>query len=766
MRDFLDRVIKYSIYLLVFLTPLFFLPFSFEKFEFNKQYLLFFLTAIAFFTWLAEQILVEKEIKFRKTPLDIPVLIFLFIAILSAIFSIDKYSSLLGFYGRFSDGLIGLLSLVMLYFLIVNNTRNRRETERETDAKLISPNSLIKVFLLSVFFVILITYFSIFGLWDSIFRNFNISSPLLEKNFNPVAGSLEGLAMFLSVVVVLLVGLYLQRTSIINYLLLVGAMGLLLVIDFSGAWLTLILSLSIFTIFALRKRLFKDKATKILLPMILIVIAGISLIINYQLLIINYQLPSVSEGGEEESLLYLPREQILGQGTSFEIGVATLTDNIKNSLLGSGMGTFFYDFSKEKTAQFNQTLFWQMRYDRPGNHVAEILSTMGVLGFLSYFFIIGIFLLISWILMNTDKKLMNTDTQISGIPLLMAFVALVVGQFFYYQNTVLAFTFWLILGLSAGSWDALIKEKTFSFKKFPELNLVFRVFVMLVGLIVLGAGFFGQKIYRADMIFAQAETTSSSSERTKLIEKAVKLNPQLAYYRNILARAYLTEVLDEMRKPSVQQDSIKIQNNIAKAIDTAKIASEISPNNIVNWETLGIVYREIRALAAGALEWGIKSFTRAIELEPVNPVLHTELGKLYLVAGENQKAKTEIEKALALKPDYVDAQIQIALLAEKEGKTEEAIKKMEKLVDLYPLNTDILFQLGRLYYNNEKTQEAISVLERVIKVQPNHSNALYSLGVIYSKKGEKQKAIQYFEKVLELNPGNVDIQQKIKELKE
>jgi len=329
----------------------------------------------------------------------------------------------------------------------------------------------------------------------------------------------------------------------------------------------------------------------------------------------------------------------------------------------------------------------------------------------------------------------------------------------------LAFTFWLILGLSAGSWEELIKEKTLSFKKFPELNLVFRIFLMLVGLIVLGAGFWGQKIYRADMIFAQAEAMSSGSERIKLIEKAVKLNPQLAYYRNILARAYLTEVLDEMRKPSVQQDSIKIQNNIAKAIDTAKIASEISPNNIVNWETLGIVYREIRALAAGALEWGIKSFTRAIELEPVNPVLHTELGKLYLVAGENQKAKTEIEKALALKPDYVDAQIQMALLAEKEGKTEEAIKKMEELVDLYPLNTDILFQLSRLYYNNEKIQEAISVLERVIRVQPNYSNALYSLGVIYSKKGEKQKAIQYFEKVLELNPDNQDIIQKLQELK-
>ena len=730
METLYDRVIKYSLYLLIFLIPLFFLPFSFEKFEFNKLYLLFFLTIISFFAWLAKQILVEKEIKFRKTSLDAPVLIFLAIAILSAIFSVDKYSSFFGFYGRFSDGLIILISCVLLYFLLTNYGSST------------SIDRVVRVFLISAALVILMTLLSIFGVWGKLLGD-RLPQMMLQKNFNPVAGSLEGLAMFLSVLVVLLVMMILQSSVIFNYLLLIGAVGLLLIIDFSVAWLTLILTLSIFTIFALRKRLFKEKATKILLPMLLIVIAGISLMINYQLLITN---------------LKLPKEQILGQGTSFEIGVTTLFDNIKNSLLGSGIGTFFYDFSKEKPAQFNQTLFWQVRYDRPGNHISELLATTGLLGVMSYFLLVGVFLLIS-------LALLEARSSKSQIPLLMTFLALLVGQFFYYQNVVLAFLFWLILGLSMGSWEELIKEKKLAFGNFPELNLVFRIFLMLVGLIVIVAGFWGQKIYRADMIFSQGEAKNSASERIKLIEKAVKLNPKLAHYRNILARSYLTETLDEMRKPAAQQDSVKIQTNIAKAIDTAKVASEISPNNIVNWETLGIVYREIRGLASGALDWGIKSFTRAITLEPANPVLHTELGKLYLLSGEIEKAKTEIEKALTLKPDYLDAQIQMALVAEKEGKTDEAIKKMEKLADLYPLNTDILFQLGRLYYNNEKIQEAISVLERVIRVQPNHSNALYSLGVIYSKKGEKQKAIQYFEKVLELNPDNQDIIQKIKDLK-
>ena len=115
-----NKIIKLSVYSLVFLMPLFFLPFSYESFEFNKQYLLFFLTIIALFSWLANMVWKNKELRFCRAPLDLPILGFLFIAILSTIFSVDKGFSLFGFYGRFSDGLIPLLSFGMLYFLITN----------------------------------------------------------------------------------------------------------------------------------------------------------------------------------------------------------------------------------------------------------------------------------------------------------------------------------------------------------------------------------------------------------------------------------------------------------------------------------------------------------------------------------------------------------------------------------------------------------------------------------------------------------------------
>ena len=234
-------------------------------------------------------------------------------------------------------------------------------------------------------------------------------------------------------------------------------------------------------------------------------------------------------------------------------------------------------------------------------------------------------------------------------------------------------------------------------------------------------------------------------------------------YKIILARTYLYEVLDEMAKPA--PDQIVLSQNTQLAIAVAKEASERSPNLVAGWETLGMIYREIRGIATGALEWGIKSFEKAITLEPTNPVLYTELGKLYLASDDVSRARENFARAISLKGDYIDALIQEILILESEGNLAEAISKMENLAITYPLNIEVAFQLGRLYFNGGRIDDAISQLEGVVAFFPNHSNAYYSLGIAYTAKGQKEKAIRAFEKVLELNPGNQDIIQKLGELK-
>jgi tetratricopeptide (TPR) repeat protein len=694
------------------------------------------------------------------------------IGILSAVFSVDTISPVLGYYGRFSDGLIGLIGLGVLYFLITNNVVAKTEIiETLANAKnakktkpyspFISVTSLIKTLFASVSLVVITAYFSFFGIWQMISSKlsainsaFALPDVMLLPTFNTASGSIQGLAMFLSIVLVLLVGLITTKTekqekknALSTGILLLAILGLLIIINFSSAWIVLLVSLSVFLIFSLWKRIFKEDVNKLLLPIFLIIIAALFAFTQLPSQIINYD---------------LPQEQTLSQKTSLKIAIGTLSDSAKNAVIGSGIGTFHYDFSKFKPLEFNETNLWQIRFDRSGSHILEILAVMGVLGLLSYISLVGLFLIMSWLFIQAktvaagSKEILNNPS----IALLLCFLTVFFSQFVYYQNTSLAFLFWLTLGLSVVSWQKPIKEKKYSFKDFPEMSLIFSVVLIVLFLVILGMCFFSYKFYLADYYFDK----SLSTQKIENLEKTQKYNPYRAQYKIVLARTYLQQAEKEL------SEGADVQNILSKyiqpAINTSKKAAEIAPNRVVAWETQGMVYRDIQGIATGAVEWGIKAFGKAIELEPLNPVLWTEQGKLLLVnPGTEEKARENFARAQELKSNYSDAGIQEALFYETNQDLNKAIEKLENLSNEIPSDVEVVFQLGRLYYNNERTDDAVFQFKKAIALFPNHSNSRYSLAMAYEKQGEIDLAIQEFENVLILNPGNQDIKDKIKTLK-
>lgn len=725
MLNILPQISKASIYLLVFLLPLFWLPFSFEAFEFNKQYLLFFLSAIGLIAWLGKMVM-AGEIKFRKTPLDIFVVSFLGIGILSAVFSADRSSSLFGFYGRFADGLIGLLSLGIFYFLVTNHVGEDKKSE-------IPSSRLIKIFLGSAGLVIPASLLAIFGVWQKM--GF-LPEVMRQKIFNPVAGSLEGLAVFLSVLTVFLVArtvLGERKKFSLEKLLGVFSLLILVLVDSKEAWFILVASLVAFVIFSLVKRIFKDGAEKLLVPIVVIVVAVLGLSVD---------LPLVKG---------LAKEQFLDRGVSWQVAFGGAAANVKTVFLGSGIGTFHYDFAKEKPASFNQSRFWQIRFDRAGSYFAEALGTLGFLGIVAYLALIGMFLFGSYFLIRNSQWL----------PSLAVFVAVLISQTVYYQNTVLAFVFWLFLALGVLSWERPISEKIFSLKKLPELNLIFNALLAVASILLLAGFYFGARFYLADRNFALAQVLAPGSAKTAALEKAVRLNPNISQYWTLLSKSYFQEAKFELEKPAEQADKPYLQSRIASAIDAGKEATARGPGQVAAFESLAAVYRDIRTLAPGSGEWAVKYFQDAVKLEPTNPVLRTELAK---ILDDPEKARAELEKAVELKPDYLDALLQKAILAEATGELAEAQRLMERLVTQFPANIEVLFQLGRIYFNAGRLDESIAQLEKVLILLPNHSNGLYTLGSVWQKKGDKAKARSYFEKVLELNPGSLEVQKKLDEL--
>ena len=176
----INKLISLLIIVLTGLIPLFFLPFTYDFYEFNKNTLLIAFVSVMLVVWLLRMAL-EKKITFRRTPIDLPVLILAGTFILSTIFvSTNKWET---FWTPLGTGTI--ISLIILYFIITNNIKKAEV------------NKIINTLLVSAGLLVFLT------LYQFIFLKLTNSSTSFPLKFLFPAGGLIPLATFLTVMLTL-----------------------------------------------------------------------------------------------------------------------------------------------------------------------------------------------------------------------------------------------------------------------------------------------------------------------------------------------------------------------------------------------------------------------------------------------------------------------------------------------------------------------------------------------------------------------------------
>ena len=124
--NFCNKVIEYSFYLIFFLVPLALTSDTSELFEFNKLWVTYILTLVIALAWFTKMV-IRKKFSIQKTPLDIPIALFLISEVISTFLSIDMHVSLWGYYSRFNGGLFSILSYIFLYYAFLSNLKDEKE---------------------------------------------------------------------------------------------------------------------------------------------------------------------------------------------------------------------------------------------------------------------------------------------------------------------------------------------------------------------------------------------------------------------------------------------------------------------------------------------------------------------------------------------------------------------------------------------------------------------------------------------------------------
>ncbi|MFA4846456.1 MAG: tetratricopeptide repeat protein, partial [Patescibacteria group bacterium] len=481
--------------------------------------------------------------------------------------------------------------------------------------------------------------------------------------------------------------------------------------------------------------------------------------------------------------------------TESSLMIAEKTLQAHSSTTGSGPGTYLFDFAQFHDVSLNQTDFWNTRFDRASSHALTLLPTLGTFGVT----LLSLFVL--FVLLRAIAQVVRPRVRsewLESFVHLTPWVILVLSAFLIPWDMTLTASFGIFSGLLIS--QILRKEVSRSFDRSPGAALFCSLFFFCVALVLLVGVFMTTQRYAAEIAFSTAvrldRTDGELQEIVEQLDRATTLNKyQDTYYRN-LAEALLLRVDEELAGVSsvatlTTQSAQYVQALIVGSVNAATQATELSPNNVLNWLTRGMVYRELVPLMSEAHQFALTSYTRATELESVNPSNWTELGKTYLVAAEAVRPLTQATdeavaiqtqnlltqyfssaeaafgKAIELKPNYAPAHFQLALTYVAEGRLDVAIEKMESVALYNPLDVGVQFQLGVLYLKRGgegDVARAQTAFEKTISLSPEYSNAHWFLASIYEGQGDLAAAVREVEVVLQLNPGNSLVEAKLQNL--
>lgn len=712
---------------MVFLAPLFFLPWAGGIFEIHKLFLWIAFSSFGIVALFARTAITGKEFAVWNIALFRPTVFVFAAAAVSALFSVERWTSLFGTYGEFSDGLLALVAGIFTYVLVIGSSLDFKAG--------------IKTFFLSMFCVAALSYALLFGAFQK----------LLPAVLYPAGQTGDGLAVLFAFAAVLLLALPDVLPNTYRWILLFAILALLAILDSSPAWIALIGGAVTLVFVSMRRdmeregRVFFSRHA----PFLFLIVFALAFLAS-----------PFSVNTPVSFLAETPASRIGAWGIAWK----AVTENTKTFFFGSGAGTFQADFSKYHAPNANVIVLWP-RAIRHGEGISEMFATLGVVGMAA-----GIFFVFS-LLRFSFGKIFHGKTASDKAQSLLAFTAgavvLLLSQFFIHGTLALSFLFWLVLGF-IGSFSV-------DSNMIPTLGKGVRR--MYVALCALAIAFltYGTLVFLSDLAYGKSLSVPYALLDKKISagERAAMMNPYQAEYKIYLTELSLALVRQELQKPQSEQDNMLLVKGMARAIAhgkggqsdgaTLKGAVDVARMRPDAWLALGKAYSSI-SFASGAGEWTVKAFERAIALAPSEPVPYTELGKFYAASGDLQKARELFDKALALAPEFRDALLESALLAEKEGDFATSVRLLESAAFDYP-DAEVFFELGRAYYNSGQFAKAVETLQEAVKLAPGRSNIRYALGSVLAKQGNKAAALAEFQQVLQLNPENQDVLRKIKELR-
>lgn len=191
---------------------------------------------------------------------------------------------------------------------------------------------------------------------------------------------------------------------------------------------------------------------------------------------------------------------------------------------------------------------------------------------------------------------------------------------------------------------------------------------------------------------------------------------------------------------------LRAQHSLPSALQLARKTTGSFPNSAEAFELQGLVEMEV-----GQFTDAVRSYTRAVQLDPSRPDGILGLAQAQFAAGMSKDAAVKFEAGIRRFPKdaRIKAQYAVALLRQSETGDAAAEARAEQLLRaalaLDPSLPEAHYQLGNLALKKGLMSEAQQHLEQAVKLDTHNGPAHFALSRVYRRLGRKEESAREME---------------------
>ncbi|MBI5078763.1 O-antigen ligase family protein [Candidatus Saganbacteria bacterium] len=720
----------------VFLAAVFFTPVIFDRrlgivFSGTKVAWLRVFVIVLLSVWVIK-LIIAKQHRFVRSPLDWPVLTFLFSTTIAALTSIHVYTSFVGFYGRF-EGLSTWYLFGLMFFVVTNYIRSGEQLKRiiatvvsaatlmavygliqrhELDPYLwggvvtwqrvigtIGQPNFLAAYVLMAFFLTLVLFLEerkvpaaappgwadqilplgsfIFGQVIFIVMIYNLEAHdifLWYSGFALVTGAALLFAYNYEKLHPFLLDALLGITLLLNYICLLYTQS-------RGGYIGFFAGIVLFALVAGRRWVFKNWNKVMVLGLLIIAVSAVTMLRpefspfeRFTSEITTKK--EVVAPGEVEGRLEL-KGAAGSRGETWKSAIKIIADY---PLFGIGPEVLKMVFPRYETELFRFKEAFHVKQDRCHNETFDVPVTKGLISFFVYL----------WLIFTVFKTGFDKMMTVSAHQRLMLAGVLAAGFSYLIQNQfsfgVVAITslFWVLWGMVM----VAVREETSAEPQKSLQNLSWADIpwlpVSAVIVIALFPTYVSFLSFQGDVFFKSGKTHLEMGKLPEAVEdlkQSLRVFPFEGTTASHLGIAYLN------------------QGNMEEAIKALSYGTRIDAYNADNFYMLTKIFLSFydrRVDAKNPLEEAMRNAEIVVKMDPYYAEAYETLGMISERRGDVAGAEQMYEKAFSVNPNLPVTIYKIEELSRRLGQAGKAREIFGAAASKFPENIEVFKALERL----------------------------------------------------------------------